>query len=156
MPRSVVFFLSVSLIVACQDAQQKPTVGNDQSKSEAQVEDAGVECIFPAPPNSYTTREAIEHACPVGCTTIGGYQLTPGETCGHDVLLGCARCENGCGGGPEGICFTNETDGRIITTWDTTLFPEHGWRRCTKDEYHQLFTIPSCFQSADETSGGGG
>jgi hypothetical protein len=93
-----------------------------------------------------------------GCAPITGSVLDPTRNCVQkNVLLACddpcvTQCN--CGGVPEGSCYRNIADGRVVWVEPRYLFDhEPGWTGCTAAEQALMGTyalaVPACSDEAD-------
>lgn len=137
---SMVLLVGVAACSTSGSTKQTPSPGD-----LAPVGDGGPapddRCQFPAPIN--TPPAAV--SCPSDCPAVGGNQIDDSRQCVRAVLVGCLLCPNGCGGAPEGPCYRNTTDGRIVRV-PTYAVDEHksDWVRCTAAEEQPLLTLPRC------------
>jgi hypothetical protein len=100
-----------------------------------------IRCPFPLPIN--TPPAAV--SCPSDCPPAGGEQIDDPKHCVRAVLVGCLLCPNGCGGAPEGPCYRNISDGRIVRVPSYAVHEhESEWVRCTAAEEQPFATLPPC------------
>jgi hypothetical protein len=106
--------LAVSAIVACKadEGSQGTDHGGLRNEPLPDAGDAAAEastCSFPLPLNT-----SVNTPCASGCSAVLGRQLDAEKQCVRQVLVGCISCAKGCGGAPEGYCYRNTADGRIV------------------------------------------
>jgi hypothetical protein len=111
--------------VADRDATAPPTSSSD--------------CVFPLPLDTPQTS-----TCPSTCVPVIATQLDRVAACDRTVLVGCIACEGGCGGAPEGPCYRNVNDSRLVRAPTYAIRGRADWVRCTTEEDALVGTAPGC------------
>lgn len=140
---SMVLLVGVAACSTSGSTKQTPSPGDPAPVGDGGPADGAPDdrCQFPLPVN--TPPAAV--SCPSDCPAVSGDQIDDSRQCVRAVLVGCLLCPNGCGGAPEGPCYRNTTDGRIVRV-PTYAVDEHksDWVRCTAAEEQPLLTLPRC------------
>jgi hypothetical protein len=96
-------------------------------------------CPFPAPFNT-----PMGASCPSDCTAVIGSEFDPALNCVRNVHVGCISCwGRRCGGAPEGYCYKNVHDGRLVEVGSYVMEGQTGWLPCTQSD-SQKMSSPLC------------
>jgi hypothetical protein len=130
-----IFVVGLASVVlgGCAESQPLPgSSGSPATSAQPTVPPTPAsECTLPLPidtPQNTT--------CPAKCVAVTASQLAQSDSgsCSRQVLLGCISCENGCGGAPEGPCYRNTNDQRIVRAPQYAITGRPGWVACTEQE----------------------
>ncbi|MBX3187781.1 MAG: hypothetical protein KF819_12230 [Labilithrix sp.] len=122
---------------ACGTAEPEPAP-SPADAGQAPASEAA-QCILPLPIDTPTSS-----SCPAGCVEVIATQLDGANACVRAVLLGCISCPQGCGGAPEGPCYKNVDDGRVVRAPTYAVDGRPDWVACTAAEEAQIGTAPRC------------
>lgn len=136
----VVALSLLGMMLACGNTEESKVAPDSGSQSNQKNPlPTNTTCSLPLPVDTPPTA-----TCPSECVAVIARQLASAATCARPVLLGCITCEAGCGGAPEGPCFRNVNDGRLVRAPTYAVQGRQEWVSCTTAEESQIATAPAC------------